>query len=147
MPGYNVHNVFHARNLTPFDEGLEFEVRKSQALPDHVQPDSGQEMWVVQKLAERGMIGAKHYYFVIYEGCDNSEGEWILREDLLEDCPDLVNEFDLKSPLPPNKTTVRREKQAASKVKKAVKGKTAPAPIAGVRKSNRTVKKPAHHVP
>ena len=28
-----------------------------------------------------------------------AEGEWVLREDLLEDCPDLVQEYEVKKPL------------------------------------------------
>ena len=59
-----MHPVFHARSLTPFDEGLDLEVRAAQALPDPIQPETGQEMWVVQELSERTKIGSKHYYFV-----------------------------------------------------------------------------------
>ena len=73
-----------------------------------------------------------------------SEGEWILREDLLEDCPDLVNQFDLKSPLLLSKAKIRRKNKVANKVTTAVKGKTAPATKAGARKSNRSAKKTVH---
>ena len=114
MPGYKVHTVFHARSLTPYEEGLDLEIRAAQSKPDHIQPESGREMWSVKELASRMRRGRKHFYFVVYDGCDSSEGEYVLREDLLEDCPDLVREFDSKNPIQPVKTArVKAVKQSA----------------------------------
>ena len=103
MPGYRVHKVFHAHSLTPFSEGLDFEVRKALKTADHVDSGTGLSMWRVSGLDERRQRGAKHFYFVLYEGYGVSDGEWLSRDILLQDCPELVAEFDLKRPLPASK--------------------------------------------
>ena len=54
-------------------------------------------------LDERRQRGAKHFYFALYEGYGVSDGEWLSRDILLQDCPELVAEFDLKRPLPASK--------------------------------------------
>ena len=59
-------------------------------------------MYIVSHLAARKKHYRKWYYFVVYEGYDIAEGEWILRSDLEIDCPELVVKFDLIDPLPPN---------------------------------------------
>jgi hypothetical protein len=59
-------------------------------------------MYIVSHLAARKKHYRKWYYFVVYEGYDIAEGEWILRSDLEIDCPELVVKFDLIDPLPHN---------------------------------------------
>jgi hypothetical protein len=100
MTGYGsrICKTFHARSLTPYEPNLDLEIRTAQATPDHLD-DTGQEMFQVEKLTNRRKLGKKIYYFVLYEGYDMAEGEWVLREDLLEDCPDLVKEYEGEKPL------------------------------------------------
>ena len=126
MPGYRVHKQFHAHSLTPFNEELGLECRKALKTPDHVDIDTGLQMWKVSGLSARRKRGAKHYYFVEYEGYDVSEGEWLIRESLLEDCPVLVADYDAKHPLPISKKKAQRRaaklKPVASRSSARLKG-------------------------
>jgi hypothetical protein len=102
MPKYPHHKEFHAHSLTPYEEGLEFESRAALKSADHKDVETGLDMYIVSHLAARKKHYRKWYYFVVYEGYDIAEGEWILRSDLEIDCPELVVKFDLIDPLPPN---------------------------------------------
>ena len=42
------------------------------------------------------MYYRKPQYFVTYQGYDVSDGQWIYRKDLLDDCPDLVTQADAR---------------------------------------------------
>ena len=91
MPGYPHHKGFHASLLTPFSEELEFKSR------DHVGPDhetDGTEFYEVEKLAARTTKYRKVVYFVQYKGYPVEDGEWMSRKVLMQDCPQLVVEFD-----------------------------------------------------
>ena len=39
-------------------------------------------------------------YFVIYDGFGPAHGEWVDRDDLIADVPEMVTEYDLSDPLP-----------------------------------------------
>jgi hypothetical protein len=117
MTGYGsrICKIFHARSLTPYEPNLDLEIRTAQATPDHLD-DTGQEMFQVEKFTNRRKLGKKIYYFVLYEGYDMAEGEWVLREDLLEDCPDLVKEYEGEKPLSGHVKKVRFKQAVPDKV-------------------------------
>ena len=76
-------------------------------------------MWEVDQIVERKKHYRKFYYFVMYKGYGVEDGEWILRSELMVDCPDLIDEFDQKFPDPgiatnkkPAKGRPRRSKAA-----------------------------------
>lgn len=56
-------------------------------------------------------LGAKRY-----EGFGVSEGEWMSREVLLQDCPVLVGDFDAINPLPENKVKRANRLRKGSRV-------------------------------
>ena len=56
-------------------------------------------------------LGAKRH-----EGFGVSEGEWMSREVLLQDCPVLVEEFDSVYPLPENKVKRANRLRTSSRV-------------------------------
>jgi len=94
MPGYSAHKEFHARSLIPFQEEMSFRsyLRSTSGSRD------GNALWVVDKLAARAKRYRKIYYFVLYEGFGVDEGVWMDRATLLEDCPELVEEYDHAHP-------------------------------------------------
>ena len=116
MPGYRVHKVFHAHSLTPFEESLDLECRAALQTADHTDIDTGLQMWRVSGLARRQKVGKKYKYFVLYEGFGVSEGEWMSREVLLQDCPVLVGDFDAINPLPENKVKRANRLRKGSRV-------------------------------
>ena len=91
MPGYPHHKGFHASLLTPFSEELEFKSRDPMG-PDH--ETDGTEFYEVEKLAARTTKYRKVVYFVQYKGYPVEDGEWMSRKILMQDCPQLVVEFD-----------------------------------------------------
>ena len=122
MPGYPHHKEFHAHSLTPYETGTEFECRSALESPDHIDLKTGIEMWEVDQIVERKKHYRKFYYFVMYKGYGVEDGEWILRSELMVDCPDLIDEFDQKFPDPgiatnkkPVKGRPRRSKAAYNK--------------------------------
>ena len=91
MPGYKIHKQFSADSLIPTEDGLEFKVRQSEPEPDHF---NGQEaFYEVDHLAARKTHYRYPYYFVIYKGYGVQEGEWMSESILLQDCPELVQNY------------------------------------------------------
>ena len=60
--------------------------------PDH--ETDGTEFYEVEKLAARTTKYRKVVYFVQYKGYPVEDGEWMSRKVLMQDCPQLVVEFD-----------------------------------------------------
>ena len=58
--------------------------------------DDGVEQWVVDDLTAFRMYYRKPQYFVTYQGYGVSDGQWIYRKHLLDDCPDLVTQADAR---------------------------------------------------
>ena len=114
MPGYPHHKEFHAHSLTPYEEGLEFESRAALKTADHVDRDTGLEMWVVDHISARRKHYRKLYYFVMYEGYGVEEGEWILRSELMIDCPSVVADYESQHPLPANSGIARNQTNVTS---------------------------------
>ena len=96
MPGYLHHKVFHANALIPYHLGLELEARVDQLQADHSN-EHGESFYQVEKLEMRAIKRGKTFYFVVYTGYPIEEGEWVSRDILLEDCPSLVTDFDVKA--------------------------------------------------
>ena len=95
MPGYKVHPHFHADDLIPYDDGKsDFACRDLESKPDHV--TDGHEFYVVKKIDGFRKYYRKPFYYVIYEGYDVADGEWMPRHILMEDCPEIVLEYDKK---------------------------------------------------
>jgi len=93
MPGYPHHKSFHASLLTPYSEVLEFKSRESTG-PDHTLGDV--DFYEVDKLTARAVKYRKVHFFVQYVGYPVEDGEWMERSVLLDDCPELVHEFERK---------------------------------------------------
>ena len=93
MPGYKVHPHFHADDLIPYDDGKkDFVCRDLESKPDHV--TDGENFYVVDKIDGFKKYYRKPFYYVIYKGYDVADGEWMSRHVLMEDCPELVLEYD-----------------------------------------------------
>jgi hypothetical protein len=88
--------ALHARMLTYFNHHDQhaFATRPPPE-PDHIN-DDGVEQWVVDDLTAFRMYYRKPQYFVTYRGYGVSDGQWIYRKHLLDDCPDLVTQADAR---------------------------------------------------
>ena len=94
MPGYKIHKQFSADSLIPTEDGQEFKVRQAEPEPDHF---NGQEaFYEVDHLAARKTHYRYPYYFVIYKGYGVQDGEWMSESLLVQDCPQLVQDYKLK---------------------------------------------------
>ena len=92
MPGYKIHPEFHADSLVPIQDGLkEFETRRVEPEPDHFLGQTA--FYEVDHLAARRLRYRRPEYFVMYKGYGVAEGEWIKESILVQDCPDLINEY------------------------------------------------------
>jgi len=91
MPGYKIHKKFSADSLIPTNDGMEFKVRQAEPEPDHF---VGQDaFYEVDHLATRKTYYRYPYYFVKYKGYGVQEGEWMSESILLQDCPELVQQY------------------------------------------------------
>ena len=118
MPGYSASKEFHANSLIPFQEEITFRsyLRTTSGSRD------GNSLWVVDKLAARAKRYRKIYYFVMYQGFGVDDGAWMDRSTLLEDCPELVAEYDHAHP--GSSKTERRQlaKQLRKSARKDIDG-------------------------
>jgi hypothetical protein len=71
-------------------------------------------MWVVDHISARRKHYRKLYYFVMYEGYGVEEGEWILRSELMVDCPSVVADYESQNPLPANSGIARNQTNVTS---------------------------------
>ena len=98
--GCKAHDVFHANALHAFLETDEFTDRLPlEPAPVLVAPD-GREGYVISSLDGRRKYRSGWRYFVIYDGFGPAHGEWVDRDDLIADVPEMVTEYDLSDPLP-----------------------------------------------
>ena len=112
MPGYPVHNEFHARSLTHFAEDLAFKSRTPPGV-DHVN-DQGDLFYVVEEICDRAIKWRTPYYFVTYKGYPMEEGCWIKEQQLMEDCPALLAAYLKAHPIEP---VAGRRTRRSSKLK------------------------------
>ena len=85
------HCLFHARNLTYVPHSP----LEAQAPPEVQLPD-GEEVWVAERLDGFRFHYNRPQYFVIYEGYGVDDGMWQDRDNLLETCPQMVQDADVK---------------------------------------------------
>ena len=112
MPGYPVHNEFHARSLTHFAEDLAFKSRTPPGV-DHVNYQ-GDLFYVVEEICDRAIKWRTPYYFVTYKGYPMEEGCWIKEQQLMEDCPDLLAAYLKAHPI---ESVAGRRTSRSSKLK------------------------------
>ena len=66
------------------------------ASPPEVQLPDGEEVWVAERLDGFRFHYHRPQYFVIYEGYGVDDGMWQDRDNLMETCPQMVRDADVK---------------------------------------------------
>ena len=99
------HCRFHVRNLTYVPPN-----QSSLRAPPEAEDIDDEDEYVVERLDAHRRFYHRDQYFVVYKGYTIDEDMWQDRDNLLETCPLLVKQADLKygfTPLlPPTKTPI-----------------------------------------
>jgi hypothetical protein len=108
LPGnMKIHNVFHVAKLKTYRPSKDFHPeRTSHGRPDPLIID-GEDEWEVEYLVDKRLVRGRTQYLVHWLGYSDSERQWLDLEDL-ENCLDLVEEFEDNLPLGQSVSYLRR---------------------------------------